>query len=65
MEGQIDGLLRIEMEENFSSGYDLVFYSEFIDRESLRNFQNHPLHVAHKERCKKIVQDRLCGDIEV
>ena len=65
MEGQIDGLLCIEMEENQSAGYDLVFYSEFTDQQALTNFQNHPLHVAHKERCKNIVQNRLCGDIEI
>ena len=49
----IEGLLCVEMEENLSSGYDLVFYSE-----------NHPLHEAHKKRCKDLVCKRLCGDIE-
>ena len=44
-------------------GYDLVFYAEFTDEESLKKFMNHPLHVAHRERCKEIVTDRLCGDI--
>lgn len=62
---EIEGLLRVEMEENFSEGYDLVFYSEFKDKEALRKFQDHPLHVAHKIRCKDLVKDRICGDIEV
>ena len=65
MDGKIDGLLCIEMEENLAPGYDLVFYTEFRDEKALKDFQNHPLHVAHKERCKEIVQDRLCGDIRV
>ena len=60
----IEGLLCVEMEENLASGYDLVFYSEFENLEALKNFQNHPLHEAHKKRCKTLVCERLCGDIE-
>ena len=60
----IEGLLCVEMEENLSSGYDLVFYSEFENQEALKDFQNHPLHEAHKKRCKDLVCKRLCGDIE-
>ena len=54
----------MEMEENLSLGYDLVFYSEFKNREALKNFQNHPLHEAHKKRCKNLVCKRLCAHIE-
>lgn len=61
----IDGLLCAEMEENFSEGYDLVFYTEFKDKDALEKFQNHPLHIAHKKRCMDLVCDRVCGDIEV
>lgn len=64
MEGKIPGLLKIEIQSNLSDGYDLVFYAEFEDLEALHNFQNHPLHVAHRDRCKAIVTDRLVGDIE-
>ena len=46
---EIEGLLCVEMEENLASGYDLVFYSEFENLEALKNFQNHPLHEAHKK----------------
>ena len=45
------------------AGAHLVFYAEFADEESLKKFMNHPLHVAHREKCKEIVTDRLCGDI--
>ena len=44
--------------------YDLVFYAEFRDEESLKAFREHPLHVAHRERCKDIVTGRLCGDVK-
>ena len=60
----IEGLLCVEMEENLTSGYDLVFYSEFENLEALKNFQNHPLHEAHKKRCRNLVCERLCGDVE-
>ena len=61
---EIEGLLCVEMEENLASGYDLVFYSEFENQEALKDFQIHPLHEAHKKRCKDLVCKRLCGDIE-
>lgn len=66
MIGQIDGLLCAEINANTAGGeYDLVFYSEVENEQALRTFQIHPLHVAHRERCKNLVADRLCGDIEV
>mgnify|MGYP003175049307 CR=1 FL=1 len=34
------------------------------DADALQAFQNHPLHIAHRERCKALVTDRLCGDME-
>ena len=64
----IEGLLCVEMEENWvlkcypRSG--LVFYSEFENLEALKNFQNHSLHEAHKKRCRNLVCERLCGDVE-
>ena len=60
----IEGLLCVEMEENLSLGYDLVFYSEFKNREALKNFKNNNLKEDHKKRCKNLVCKRLCGDIE-
>lgn len=64
MQGHIDGLLCAEIGANTAEGdYDLVFYSEFRDERTLKAFRNHPLHVAHRERCKDLVTDRLCGDL--
>lgn len=66
MTGHIDGLLCAEINANTAGGeYDLVFYSELENELALKAFQNNPLHVAHRERCKDLVTDRLCGDIEV
>lgn len=64
MNGHIDGLLHAEINTNTAGGdYDLVFYSELRDKSALKGFQNHPLHIAHRERCKELVTDRLCGDL--
>lgn len=65
MVGQIDGLLCAEINTNTAGGeYDLVFYSELENEQALKTFLNHPLHIAHRERCKDLVTARLCGDIE-
>ena len=64
MNGHIDGLINATIGKNIAGGYDLVFYAEFRDEESLKAFREHPLHVAHRERCKDIVTGRLCGDVK-
>lgn len=64
MNGNIDGLLHAEIGPNLAGGYDLVFYAELRDEEALKAFRDHPLHVAHRERCRDIVTDRLCSDLE-
>ena len=55
MNGHIEGLIRAEIGANTAGGYDLVFYSEFTDAQALAAFRDHPLHVAHRERCADIV----------
>ena len=65
MAGHVDGLLCAEIGPNKAGGaYDLVFYAELRDEEALCAFQEHPLHAAHRERCKDLVTERLCGDLE-
>ena len=65
MNGHIDGLINASIGTNIAGGYDLVFYAELRDEKALQQFQNHPLHVAHKQRCAELVTDRLCGDLAV
>ncbi len=51
---------------NLAGGeYDLVFYADLDDRDALAAFRDHPLHVAHRERCASLVTGRLAGDLEV
>lgn len=60
----IDGLLRAEIGWNEAGGeYNVVFYSEFADQAALEAFRDHPLHVAHRERCAPLVTGRLAGDL--
>ena len=60
----IEGLRRAEIGPNLAGGeYDLVFYSEFDDDAALEAFREHPLHVAHRERCVPYVTGRLAGDL--
>lgn len=66
MRGRNDGLLCIEIGLNQAGGdYDLIFYAELRDEQALQCFQQHPLHAAHRERCKDLVTARLCGDVRV
>ncbi len=61
----IPGLLRAEIGPNLAGGdYGLVFYAEFADAAALEDFREHPLHVAHRERCAPYVTGRLAGDLE-
>ena len=41
----------------------MIWYSEFDDDAALEAFREHPLHVAHRERCAPYVTGRLAGDL--
>ncbi len=60
------GLHNAKIGPNLAGGeYDLVFYADLDDRDALAAFRDHPLHVAHRERCASLVTGRLAGDLEV
>ena len=60
----IDGLQQAHIGRNLAGGaYDLIFYAEFADADALEHFREHPLHVAHRERCAPYVTGRLTGDL--
>lgn len=64
MAGRIEGMRCAELGVNLAGGdYDLVFYSEFENEAALKAFRDHPLHVAHRERCAEYVTGRVAGDI--
>lgn len=60
----IDGVLCARFGRNLAGGaYDFIFYAEFTDADALEHFREHPLHVAHRERCAPYVTGRLTGDL--
>lgn len=63
LEEKIDGLLSCEIGENVvGSDCDFVFYATFESLDALKAFQNHPLHIAHKQMAAPFVQNRLAAD---
>lgn len=47
LKGKIEGLLSIEVGFDFlhsTESVDIALYSEFIDKDALQFYQNHPLH---------------------
>lgn len=66
MNGRIPGLIKAELGRNVSGGpHDIIMYCEFEDIKSCREFGEHPLHVAHREKMKPYVSDRVWADYEI
>ena len=66
MNGKIPGLIRAELGLNISGGpHDIIMYCEFEDEKSCRDFGEHPMHAAHREKMKEYVSDRVWADYEV
>lgn len=67
MQGQIPGLLKLEIGIDFSEdpdAADIVLYSEFEDRASLDAYHDHPAHVAVKSLIKQARTERRVVDYE-
>ncbi len=64
--GKIPGLLVLKVitEPIASSTGDMLLYSEFEDKDALKVYQVHPLHVAVATYIRSIVCDRACADFE-
>jgi len=64
--GKIPGLLALQVvtEPIASSTGDMLLYSEFEDKDALKVYQVHPLHVAAATYLRSIVCDRACADFE-
>lgn len=67
LQGEIPGLLHIEVGFDYSgkeSAGDIVLYSEFVDKKSLADYQNHPAHVAVGKIVRPRTHDRRMIDYE-
>ena len=68
LRGKIPGLLAIEVGIDFSAADtsgDVVLYSEFADRDALKAYQTHPLHVAIVPFVAQAAAERRVVDYEV
>ena len=68
MQGQVPGLLKIDIGIPFSEGpdsADVALYSEFDSRESLQGYNTHPLHHQMVSIVRPVRIDRRVADWEV
>ena len=68
LNGQIPGMLRLEVGVDFSkedASSDVALYSEFENRAALDVYQNHPLHEEVKEFVMAVRSERRLVDYEV
>ena len=61
--GKIPGLTKMEVKECFA-GPDFVLYSELTDREALKLYADHPLHIEAKSHFFPWVENRVAADYE-
>ena len=60
-----EGEKRREAEARLAASVETLAPIPGLHRNALAAFRDHPLHVAHRERCASLVTGRLAGDLEV
>ena len=63
--GVIPGLKHLEIRAAYQGGMDYALYSEFESAEDLKNYANHPAHLAAKEHFWNFLDNRYCADYEL
>ena len=64
----VPGMLAFEAtlaQEGLEATYDVVLYSEFVSKEALDAYQDHPGHIAIKPFIAAVREARQCMDYEV
>ena len=61
--GRIPGLLHMEVRRTFQ-GMDYALYSEFESREALKQYAEHPLHLAAKSHFSHMLDTRVAADYD-
>ena len=62
--GKIEGLISLEVISGFTKDYDLCLLSEFVDRDALAFYADHPLHDAVRQYVHKVIDARVVFDGE-
>jgi hypothetical protein len=68
LNGRIPGLIKLEVGIDFGrteSSMDVALYSEFVDRDALTRYQEHPEHLAVADFVGKVRRSRTVVDYEV
>lgn len=68
LQGKIEGLIKIEVGVDFlgsTESADLVLYSEFVSKEALDFYQQHPLHKAIMPFIGEARSERRVVDYEI
>ena len=64
----VPGILKFETalaQHGLEATYDVILYSEFVDKAALDAYQDHPEHVAIKPFIGAVREARQCMDYEV
>lgn len=67
LNGQIEGLIHLEVGIDFSKkedSYDVALYAEFESRNALAYYQEHPKHKEIQQFVKAVRTDRCAVDFE-
>ena len=68
MNGEIPGLITIELGRSFNNSevaLDVALYSELEDKDALKVYQDHPMHLHVKEFIGAVTSERCVVDYEV
>jgi hypothetical protein len=64
----VPGILKFEValaQDGLEATYDVVLYSEFVNKAALDSYQSHPQHAALKPFFGAIRDARQCMDYEI
>jgi hypothetical protein len=68
LNGQIEGMIKLEVGVDFSNApdsFDIALYSEFVSKEALNFYQEHPKHKLVQGFVKEVRSARHAVDYEV
>lgn len=63
--GVIPGLQAMQIRRCCQGGMDYCLYSEFESLQLLKEYAQHPAHLAAKEKFWHFLEQRVCADFEV
>ncbi len=62
--GVIPGLVHLEIRRAYQGGMDYALYSHFESKQALKDYAQHPAHLAAKEKFWSFLDQRFCADYE-